>query len=478
MKVDDRSGIAEHFIFQLWEKKYFSTRKLQTANGTPVTVVSPGTRNHDAGPDFKNATIKMNDRILHGDVEIHRAPEDWYQHGHHADAAYNNVIAHVIIGKQTSHEPAVRLSRTPVPAEIFVDIPEEKFFELEKKYQLLAAGESEPIICQLSEFSDEKKLAVIDYFSRERFNAKVERFREMREFAAWNQILYSGILEALGYAKNQTPFRKLANRLPFEALLREKNQVNSSNLLTHVQGLLFGTAGLLPSQNPSFDWRKIKDQTTKNYVTLLEKIWADFSQRLGLEPLRREEWLFFRLRPVNFPTRRIAGASVILLRFFESGVLEKLLRLFDSLQEKPRELTNELVRLFICQTRGYWAKFYTFSDSVGDSESEKDVTLVGASRAREIVVNIILPAVFAYAVEIDDSHLKTIGKQVYYEFPRTTPNAIERRMLSLLFGKEKKSGEFITTAAKQQGLIHLYKLFCRRNECDRCLQSLPDDENE
>ena len=468
MKIEDRSGIAEHYIFQLWEKGYFSTLNLITARGAPVLVISQGTRNHDAGPDFKNASIKINDQILRGDVEIHRAPEDWYQHGHHADPAYNNVILHLIIGKQESYEPAIRLSRTAVPAEIFVDIPEEQFRELEKTYHLLAAGESEPVICQLANLPDAKKLAIIEYFSHERFDAKAERFREMRQFASWNQILYSGIMEALGYAKNQTVFRKLAARLPFEALLNEKKHTKASDLLIYIQGLLFGTAGLLPSQETSFDWRRIKDQAAKDYVEELEKIWANFSKRLGLEPLPREDWLFFRLRPVNFPTRRIAGASIILLRFFESGFLEKLLQLFSSQKENPRKAARELIKAFTCQTSGYWAQFYTFSESADDYNSDKKVTLIGSSRAKEIVVNIVLPAIFGFASETGNSQLKNQCQQIYFEFPKTTTNIIERKMIARLFSDSSEARESITTAAKQQGLIHLYKLFCRRNECSRC----------
>ncbi len=471
MNVNDRSGIAEHYIFKLWEKKYFSALNLTTSNNFPVTIVSSGARNRDAGPDFKDAVIKIGERILRGDVEIHRAPEDWYQHGHHTDPAYNNVIVHLIIGKQANYEPAIRLNRTPVPAEIFVDIPDEKFPELVKKFDLMK-DENEPVYCQLSEWADEQKMAVIEHFSRERFRDKVERFREMRQFSSWNQILYSGILEALGYAKNQMPFRKLAKKLPFEALLREKNRMDSQRCLIYLQGVLFGVAGLLPSQDPSEDWRKIKDQFARDYVTELESVWVDFSERLGLEPLKKEEWLFFRLRPANFPTRRIAGASMILFRFFETGILEKLLHLFQSQGKSNREIKNELVRLFICRTKGYWAKFYTFTDAAEMFNPDKEVTLIGESRSREIVINIVLPVLYAFALETEDAQTRAKIQQIYNEFPKTTKNMIERKMIERFFGQDRNKQKLITTAAKQQGLIHLYKLFCRRNECVQCLKSM------
>jgi len=97
MKVDDRSAIAELMINQLWEQDYFSTIPIRSVDGQDVTIISTGVKNKDAGPDFKGITIKVNDQIFHGDLEIHRAPEDWYQHSHHADPAYNHVVMHLVI---------------------------------------------------------------------------------------------------------------------------------------------------------------------------------------------------------------------------------------------------------------------------------------------------------------------------------------------------------------------------------------------
>lgn len=107
MKVDDRSAIAEHLIYQLWERNYFSTIPQQTIAGEQVTIISTGIKKEDSGPDFNGITIKIGDQVFHGDLEIHRAPEDWYQHSHHADPAYNNVIMPLVIGPEDLDEPAI-----------------------------------------------------------------------------------------------------------------------------------------------------------------------------------------------------------------------------------------------------------------------------------------------------------------------------------------------------------------------------------
>lgn len=468
MKVDDRSPIAEHLIVYLWEQNYFSSIPLKTIEGQRVEIISAGIKNLDSGPDFKNISIKINDRICQGDLEIHRAPEDWYQHSHHADPAYNNVIMHLVIGPEKYKEIAVRLDRHSVPAQVFVDIPEDQYTQLAKRFHLYSLEEIPDSPCLLKEKTDEFKISVINHFSRERLQTKADRFAEQREVSSWNQILYVGIMEALGYSKNQLAFRKLAQLIPFEALKQEFCGISKNQSLYRPLGLLMGAAGLLPSQDKAFDWRKIKDQETQNYVSQLEDVWAEYSTRLGLTSMNQEEWHFFRLRPPNFPTRRLAGASLILQPFTQEGILETVLRIIDGLKDKPQQLTRELEDLFTCETGGYWATHYRVEENAPELSSQKPVTLVGKERARDIVINIVLPTVLAYAAEIEDASLKPNILQLYQVYPKVSSNSVIKQMSERLFGDIKLANKFINTAARQQGLIHLYKLYCHRGECGRC----------
>ena len=69
---------------------------LQTTDGRRVEVIDPGLHNHNAGPDFFNAKVKIGDTIWVGNVEIHDRASHWYQHGHDKDEHYNNVVLHVV----------------------------------------------------------------------------------------------------------------------------------------------------------------------------------------------------------------------------------------------------------------------------------------------------------------------------------------------------------------------------------------------
>ena len=150
------------------------------------------------------------------------------------------------------------------------------------------------------------------------------------------------------------------------------------------------------------------------------------------------------------------------------GILEKILKIVEGLKNNHLQMIKELENCFICKTGGYWATHYRLEEKPPELVNEKSATLIGTSRAREIVVNVVLPVLLSYAIEINDLKLKTKIVQIYLEYPKSSPNSIVKNMTNLLFKNDVLAKKGINTSAKQQGLIHIYKLYCRRKECDRC----------
>jgi len=461
MEVHDRSPIAEELISQLWEQNYFSALELTTDAGQPLKIISLGQKNFDSGPDFKDIVIKIEDKIFNGDLEIHRSANDWYLHKHHHDSAYNNVILHLVIGKKIADKSIIRLNQQPVLAQVFVDIPNNQISYLTNKYQL-SASRNDKIKCKIL---NRNLLSIIEHAGVTRFKLKAERFKEGRQNYSWNQIIYMGIMEALGYSKNQRPFQKISQLLPIEFMFRElQNQQDDS--LVKIQALLFGVAGLLPSQDPKL---LIKDADSIEYLSEIEQTWEKIKSRIGVTPMKKEEWHFFRLRPTNFPTRRLAGAGYIWARFVKLGLLETFLKIQNGLSSSPDQIIDELEKLFICTAEGYWANHYVLGE-VG--VLGRQPTLIGQSRARDITVNIVLPSILSYAEECENGRLTTTVLQVYRQYPKSASNQITRYMTKLLLGNEKKS---INTTLKQQGLIHLHKMYCKNKECERCVKHCIDN---
>lgn len=56
---------------------------IETTNSTKITVINAGLRNKHEGPDIKEATLIINDKIVKGPVECHICTSDWYNHRYH-----------------------------------------------------------------------------------------------------------------------------------------------------------------------------------------------------------------------------------------------------------------------------------------------------------------------------------------------------------------------------------------------------------
>ena len=86
----------EQLLHYVWKHKIFPLMPLRTTSGQPVEVIDPGLPNPNAGPDFFNAKLKIDNMLWVGNVELHAQASDWFRHGHDRNTAYDNVILHVV----------------------------------------------------------------------------------------------------------------------------------------------------------------------------------------------------------------------------------------------------------------------------------------------------------------------------------------------------------------------------------------------
>ncbi|PSQ93325.1 MAG: hypothetical protein BRD52_01715 [Bacteroidetes bacterium SW_4_67_19] len=69
--------VPEALLQDLWRRQHFDTGALHTTDGRSLTVLDPGSHNTDAGPDFREAHVRVGEHAWHGDVEIHPASSGW-----------------------------------------------------------------------------------------------------------------------------------------------------------------------------------------------------------------------------------------------------------------------------------------------------------------------------------------------------------------------------------------------------------------
>ena len=97
LREDDTSVPPEFLLQAVWHQQRLQRDQLRTLDGKIVRVLHPGFRNHEPGPDFRNAVVQIgSERACEGDVEIDLRAGGWRAHGHDKNPAFQKVVLHVI----------------------------------------------------------------------------------------------------------------------------------------------------------------------------------------------------------------------------------------------------------------------------------------------------------------------------------------------------------------------------------------------
>jgi len=280
----------------------------------------------------------------------------------------------------------------------------------------------------------------------ERFKQKAMHFQAqhsaLRELSA-GQVLFRGMMRALGYTKNTKPFEDLADRMPL-------NSIESREGLALKQALLLGTAGLLPSQR----WQG--ESAREKEAQELEQIWQSAGKRV--KTMRESDWNFSHIYPNNSPVRRIVALSYLLERYCERKLLAGILQM---VKEAPLSKGHHVLENGLTVAgNGYWRDHFNF-----DVRSKTKISaLLGNSKAGEIIVNVILPFAFSWGKIFNEPELTDKAMELYNSYPKLAENEITRHMEKQLCLKEPSN--FI--ACHQQGLIHIFRNYCREGRCAQC----------
>jgi hypothetical protein len=435
MITRNRIKFSEKQAALIWQQVV--GKKLTSTEDEPVSVIYPGRINGDNGPDFRDAVIVNKSHLTKGDVEVHVKSSDWYSHEHHADAEYNNVILHVVMWHDCNSATLLQ-SGKPVPVLCLAKALRHQAYLLPQQlpcFQILDHVDRQTLEKLLNTAGEErfKQKAM-------HFQAEILRFAQKEEA---EQVLFRGIMRALGYAKNTKPFEDLANRMPL-------NSIESREGLTLKQALLVGAAGLLPSQRRQGKFAREKE------VQELEQIWQSAGKKV--KPMKEGDWNFSHIYPNNSPVRRIVAQSYLLERYCEGKLLAGILQL---VKEAPLPGGHRVLENSLTVTGdGYWRDHFDF-----DVRSKTKISaLLGNSKAGEIAVNVILPFAFSWGEVANEAKLTENAIELYRNHPKLAENCITRQMTKQLCLKEP--ADF--TACHQQGLIHVFRNYCREGRCSQC----------
>jgi len=212
--------VTEHHVQAIWYDGALRPAPLHTTQDVPIEVLDPGEWNREAGPDFRHATIKVADRLMNGDVEIHLRPSDWRAHGHAHDPAYANVIAHVTwFGDTSAGQAHANLPPACVSiclGDVLRAHPGFSPLEIDLSAYPYARPPTTPRPCAARFANDWNAAeALLRAAGRQRIVLKAQQMAARFHVTNRVQALYEALFAALGYKHNTFPFREVAQALPW-----------------------------------------------------------------------------------------------------------------------------------------------------------------------------------------------------------------------------------------------------------------------
>jgi hypothetical protein len=217
--------LTERHVQAVWYDRDLRPARLSTRDGAPFKVVDPGVWNLGGGPDFKDAVLEfVSGRRVRGDVEVHLMPSGWDAHGHGADPAYRNVIAHVTWG--CGPEPA---SLPPGAVSVWLGrfVACDTRFAPEQiditAYPFAKLPVADRPCRRILENDPDLARAVLSAAGERRLMVKARRLANVLASRPGErmQVFYEEILAALGYGGNSQVFRHLAAAVPYSLVASE-----------------------------------------------------------------------------------------------------------------------------------------------------------------------------------------------------------------------------------------------------------------
>jgi hypothetical protein len=485
--MNEHLKIFEKFLYEIWETQDFA-KELTTKDGQPIEIIYPGTENKDSGgPDFKNARIKIGNITYSGDVEIDNDYNDWKSHGHNINKKYNSLILHAVLNNNSPKGYVMTSDGRKVQSVSLVSFLKN---DLIKNVQKAILSERTTRINKMRcveanrQMTDNDKLNFIYELGVMRFKKKRDKFYERlkeiifiqdmklkepvvkyelnerfynREFTQkdfcqkiiWQQLVYESIFEALGYSNNKEIMKILAMAVSIKFL----SSLNKHDYVSTVESVLFNVGGLMPDIN------NLPDEEVSAYVKNMYEHWNEIKNKYDGRMFNSTQWHFFRIRPQNFPTIRIAGGARIINKLINSNLIDKMMEAVEQIGDLTK-LTQLLRSLLIVKAEGFWSRHYIFTQSKRDLINY----FIGAERSDEILVNIILPVLSLYFEIFDKKELSQKIINLYLNFYQKTENNLVNEVSDTLSLKDAWKRSVL-----YQGMIELFREYCTKERCLECL---------
>ncbi|HWI91214.1 MAG TPA: DUF2851 family protein [Flavisolibacter sp.] len=410
-----RAG-GEKLLQYIWQFQYFNKSELQTTAGEKLQIIFPGKLNSNQGADFSNAQIKIDNTILAGSVELHLKASQWNEHGHSNDPNYRNVILHVVFENDIPIASVPVLELQSRISNLLLD----KYADLMNSVSFIPCANAVSKVKEITWLSWKERLLA------ERLTRKssiVFKFLEENN-AHWEESFWWMLARNFGMKVNSDAFESMARSIPVNILAKHKNQIHQ------LEAMLFGQVGLL---NENFN---------EDYPKLLQREYNFLKKKYEFRPIHSSVH-FLRMRPGNFPTIRLSQLAAL---------IQNSAYLFSKILET--EKVSEAKKLFDVTANDYWHYHYRFDEASGFRKK-----VIGKDMTGNVVVNTIVPVLFAYGLYHKEEKYKNKALR-WLEELSSEVNTITKGFTSLKLSNK--------SAFDSQSLIELKTQYCEHKRCLQC----------
>ena len=413
--------MREDFLYHVWRCQKFDSEALETSDGECLKILHTGIQNELSGPDFFNAKIQIGTQMWAGNVEMHLKSSDWYFHQHETDPNYDNVILHVV----WEHDVEIyRKDSSVIPTLQLSGIVEQGILSA---YHALLEKPHLTLNCE-NDFKDFSDFQVQHWMERlyfERLESKSKIILQLLSDTGnnWEAVLFIILARSFGLKVNAGAFQGIAQSMDFKIIRKLSHNQFS------LEALFLGQAKL------------IKD--TDQYGLDLKKEYDYLKHKFTLESEFLQTPQFFRLRPDNFPTIRLAQLA---------GLYSQRDNLFHEVISTHE--IDPLRSLFDVEISEYWRTHYNF----GKQHKPKGKRLT-SNFIDLIFINCIVPIKHCYAQYIGQEDEQSIQDLI-------TDLKLEKNSVISIFN-QLRPGTAIN-AMHSQALLQLKNEYCNLNKCLQC----------
>lgn len=413
--------MKEDFLHYIWLYKKLDFTNLKTTNGEVLIILNFGQYIKQAGPDFFNAQIVIDHQKWAGNIEIHVKSSDWYVHHHEKDDNYNNVILHVVWEHDT---PIFRKDNSEIAV---LELKKYVFKEELHKYKELTTQKSW-IFCE-NQIKDVPDFVISNWQDRlffERLERKSNPIHQLLQETEndWEAVLFCMLAKNFGLNTNGEMFFKVAKSITFSLIRKEALEV------MYLEALLFGQADMIPLQVEDNYPKELK--SWYDYIVLKYKL-----KKPAIAPIQ-----FFKHRPDNFPTIRLAQLAMVF--HLHKNLFSKII---------GAKTIDEIYQTFNVSVSDYWKSHYNF-----DNASPKKEKSLSKSFIDLLIINTIVPIQFAYANSLGKENAELLI-DFLSNIPAEKNNIIDK---FTKFGIKSKN------AFQSQSLLQLKNEYCNNKKCLQC----------